>query len=101
MSQAKEAISKSPSGRVRRTPVGLRNRLSVLGKDANFEYRIVNDTNDRIGQFLDAGWELVDASAVRVGDRRVDTASSEGSKAQVSVGNDTKAFVMRIKKEWY
>lgn len=101
MSQGKEAIVKSPSGRVRRTPVGLRNKLTVQGKDANFEYRFVNDKDSRIAEFQDAGWELVDATDVKVGDRRVDTASSEGSKTQIPVGNDTKAFLMRIKKEWY
>lgn len=93
--------SQSPSGRPKRTPIGARNKLTVAGKDPDYEYRIVNDAGDRIGQFMEAGWELVDASAVKVGDRRVDVASSEGSKAQISVGGGTKAFVMRIKKEWY
>lgn len=100
MTQEKN-ISKSPSGRVKRTPLGPRNKLTVVGKDPNYEYRIVNDKGDRIGQFQEAGWELVEASAVKVGDRRVDVASAEGSKAQISVGEGQKAFVMRIKKEWY
>lgn len=100
MAQEK-AISKSPSGRVKRTPIGQRNKLTVLGKDPSYEYRIVNDTGDRIGQFQEAGWELVDAADVKIGDRRVDVASSEGSKAQISVGSGQKAFVMRIQKDWY
>jgi hypothetical protein len=87
--------------RPRRTPIGGRNILTVQGKDANFEYRIVNDSGDRIQQFLDAGYELVDASTVQVGDKRVNAATPVGSKAQVSVGKGEKAFVMRIPKEFY
>lgn len=87
--------------RAKRTPINGRNILTVEGKDPNYVYRIVNDDGDRIQMFKDAGYELVESSSVRVGDRRVDVASSEGSKAQVSVGGGKKAFVMRIPKEWY
>ncbi len=98
----KEAgVAKSPSGRVRRTPVGVRNVLTVGGKDPNYEYRIVNDEGDRVEQFKAAGYDVVSASDVTVGDRRINKASAEGSVAQVSVGGGLKAVVMRIKKEWY
>lgn len=93
--------SRSSSGRVKRTPVSQRQPLFVRGKDPAFEYRFVNDNNDRIGQFLEAGWEIVAAKDVKVGDKRVDIATAEGSNAQVSVGKGDKAFLMRIKKEWY
>jgi len=91
----------SASARPKRTPISGRNILTVKGKEAGFEYRIVNDSGDRIEMFKDAGWELVDSKDVTVGDRRVDRTTSEGSKAQVSVGGGTKAFVMRIPKEYY
>jgi hypothetical protein len=94
-------VAKSPSGRVRRTPVGVRNVLTVRGKDPAYEYRIVNDTGDRVEQFKGAGYDVVMASDVVVGDRRVNKASAEGSVAQVAVGGGDKAVVMRIKKEWY
>lgn len=81
---SKEAISKAPSGRVRRTPVGTRHILTVTGKDPDYHYRIVNDESDRVQQFLDAGYELVNANDVQVGDKRVNSASAEGSAAQVS-----------------
>lgn len=97
----KETIAKSPSGRVKRTPVGSRNILSVSNKDPNFVYRVVNDTGDRIAAFEDAGYVVVEASEVRVGDKRVDKAAPEGSKAQVAVGKGDKAFVMKIPKEFY
>lgn len=96
----KEAISKVPSGRPTRTPVGQRNILTVKGKDPNFHYRIVNDLDDRVAQFLEAGYELVE-DTVEVGDKRVNAASALGSKKNISVGQGTKAHVMRIKKEWY
>lgn len=96
----KEA-TKSLSGRVRRTPVGVRNVLTVGNKDANYEYRIVNDEGDRVEQFKAAGYDVVSASDVTIGDRRINAASAEGTAAQVSVGSGQKAIVMRIKKEWY
>ncbi len=89
------------SGRPSRTPVGVRSKLSVAGKDPNFEYRFVNDIDDRVAQFQDQGWEIVPAADVKVGEKRADQASPEGSLAQVSVGGGTKAFLMRQKKEWY
>ena len=101
MSDKKEAIAKAPSGRVQRTPVGTRNVLTVSGKDPSYEYRIINDSGDRVQEFLDAGYELVEKDSVRVGDKRVNAATAEGSKAHLSVGQGQKAFVVRIKKEWY
>jgi hypothetical protein len=101
MSDNKEAISKAPRGRVTRTPVGTRNILTVAGKDPNYVYRVINDSGDRVQEFMDAGYELVDANSVRVGDKRVNAATAEGSKAQLSVGQGQKAYVVRIKKEWY
>jgi hypothetical protein len=98
----KEAIAKAPAGRVTRTPVGSRNILTVKGKDPNYEYRIVNDVDDRIEQFKEAGYEIVsNSSDVQVGDKRVNSASSEGSVKQMAVGQGTKAYLMKIKKDWF
>jgi hypothetical protein len=101
MADEKETIVKAPKSRVTRIPVGQRNVLTVLGKDPDFEYRIVNDTGDRIAAFEDAGYVIEDAASVRVGDKRVNKPTPEGSKAQVSVGNGDKAFVMKIPKDLY
>jgi len=87
--------------RTQRVPVTERSILSVKGKEPGFHYRIVNDQGDRVQTLLDAGYEIVDASAVQVGDKRISSVSPEGTKAQVSVGGGTKAFVMRQKQEWY
>lgn len=100
---AKEPITKSPSGRVRRTPITVRNRLTVKDKDPNFVYRIVNTTDahgsDRISSFLEHGYELVEQA--QVGDKRVDISAGLGSVSEFSVGQGKKAVVMRIRKDWY
>lgn len=88
--------------RPKRTPINGRNVLTVQGKDPNYVYRIVNDVGGRVDMFKEAGYEMVLDKDVKVGDRRVNSASAEGSNAQVAVDKSgTKAFVMRIPKEWY
>lgn len=86
----------------RRTPInGVRSRLSVRGKEPGYEYRIVNDIDDRIAEFQEYGWEVVSDDKVKVGDKRVANPTSEGTPKQISVGGGTKAYLMRIKKEFY
>lgn len=91
----------SASARPTRTPISGRNVLTVRGKEPGYTYRVVNDQGDRVAEFLDRGYELVEATTVRVGDKRVNATTPEGTKAQVSVGKGEKAYVMRIKQEWY
>lgn len=90
---------KSPSGRTRRSPLTVRNRLSLRDKDPNFVYRIVNDVEDRVELLQEQGYELVPDA--KVGDKRVDNPSSLGSANSISVGRGVKAVVMRQRKEWY
>lgn len=100
MSQ-KESIAKAPVSRVKRAPVGRRNVLKVSGQDPDFVYRIVNDEGGRVDEFLAAGYEFVEKDTVKIGDARVGNPSAEGTHAQAHVGGGKKAFLMRIKKEWY
>ena len=93
------------SARPRRSPIGAKNRLSVRDKEDGYIYRIVNsnlrDDPDRVERFQEQGYELVPREvAGRIGDKRVDNASTPGS-SEFSVGGGTKAVFMRIKKEWY
>jgi len=97
----KEAIAKAPERRTRRTPVEGRNILTVSGKEEGYDYRFVNDTGDRVQAFLDNGWEKVPAKNVRVGDKRLGVPGTEGSDAMASVGQGTKAYVLRIRSDWY
>lgn len=101
MTNLKDVISKAPVSRVTRVPVSQRNILTVKGKDPEYEYRVVNDTEDRIAQFLDGGYELVDDNSTDVGDKRVSQGTAVSSKKIFSVGQGTKGYLMRIKKEWY
>lgn len=88
--------------RTRRTPInGQRSILGVKGKDPDYEYRIVNDINDRISEFQERGYEIVTDQGVVVGDKRVGKATATGSPVEISVGQGTKAFLMRTKKEYY
>lgn len=101
---SKEAIAKAPSGRPSRQPVGFRNRLSVQGKDPDYEYRWVVDydgTGDRISHFEQAGYEKVPAGTHRVGNARVDVGQAIGSIESMKVGNNQTAYLMRQKREWY
>lgn len=101
MNSQKEAIAKAPSGRVRRTGLSRRNVLTADGKEPGYVYRFVNDSEDRVQEFLDRGYEVVPSSKVKVGDKRVDKAGPEGSVSQVSVGGGKKAILMRQKEEFY
>ena len=87
--------------RTRRTPLDTRNVLTVAGKDPNYQYRIVNDTGDRVHEMIERGYEIVTDKSIRVGDRRIDVPTAEGSPVKVSVGSGTSGYVMRIKNEWF
>lgn len=97
----KEAIAKAPSGRVRRTGLGRRNVLTAEGKEPGYTYRFVNDSEDRVQEFLERGYEIVQSNKVKVGDKRVDQATPEGSVSRHSVGGGVKAILMRQKDEYY
>ena len=79
---------------------GTRGILTVKNKDPNFVYRIVNDIDDRVLQLTERGYEIV-TTDTPIGDKRVGTPTKEGSPVQINVGGGKKAYLMRIKKEWY
>ena len=90
------------SARPHRTPVGQRNRLAIKNKEDGYTYRIVNDVDDRVEQLQGRGYELCTNEHVgAIGNKRVDNTSSLGSTAHFSVGQGTKAVVMRIPNDWY
>jgi hypothetical protein len=94
-----EAV-KTPRGRVVREPVGSRHKLTVKGKEPGFEYRFVNDVDGRLQVFEAAGYEFVSAKDVQIGNGRVDSSSTEGSRAYVSSGG-VRSYLMRIRTEYY
>ena len=80
---------------------GARQRLRVAGKEPGYAYRIVNDIDDRISEFQEDGWEIVSDNKVKIGDKRVSNPTAEGTPKQISVGGGVKAYLMRIKEEFY
>jgi hypothetical protein len=92
---------KPKTQRARRTTLADRSPLHVTNKDPQREYRIVNDTGDRISMFIERGWRIEVDPNMKVGERRLGTPSKEGSPQQVSVGGAQKAYVMSIEKEYY
>lgn len=101
MTTQKEAIAKAPERRVRRTPIGQRNVLTLTGKEPGYQYRFINDVGDRVQEFIDNGWEIVQGSKVSIGDKRLGTPGAQGSAAQAAVGQGVKAIAMRIREDWY
>lgn len=91
------------SARPKRIAVGMRPKLSVYGKNPNYEYRIVNDTPGRIAMFQQSGWELCNNEEVDTGNFRADQAAELGSLAYhiVDGGTGLKGYVMKIHKDWY
>jgi hypothetical protein len=85
----------------RRGPINGKAILTVEGKDPNYEYRIVNDVGHRVEMLKERGYETVEDSSVRIGDKRVATPKSVGSIATASVGGGITAVVMRTPKEFY
>ena len=90
------------SARPRRTPLDSRNRLAIKNKEEGFTYRIVNDADDRVELLKEQGYEVCTTEQIgAIGNKRVDNTSSVGSVAHFSVGQGTKAVVMRIPNDWY
>lgn len=89
--------------RPKRVPLAeQRNKLTVTNRDPNFEYRFVNDVDDRVSRFKLAGWEMAPKDEHEVGDPLVDTGqATTTSIVEKAVGGRIKAFLMRIPKEWY
>src|SRR5215469_1282652 len=96
-----DTIVKSPRGRTKRVSQIHRGPLSVRGKENGWHYRIVNDTDDRILEFQEGGYEVVKDTDVSIGDKRVDKSSNLGGAKHFAVGGGQKAVLMRIKQEWY
>lgn len=102
----KQLNTKRLSERPRRSPLAGRSRLAVKDQDPNYVYRIVNCNDDRdperIADMQERGYEIVEQKkAGQVGDKRVDNPSALGSAGQISVGQGTKAIVMRIPRDHY
>jgi len=89
--------------RPQRTPMHeqKRDRLTVVGRDPNYHYRIVNDVDDRIERLKIGGYEIAEEK-VGIGDPGVENNNiSLGSGARMHVGKGVKAILMKIPKDIY
>lgn len=96
---AKETIAKAPSGRPRRTRIGSRNRLQIINKAPDKEYRLIDNEPSRIYQFQQAGWEVQSVKDHLPGAERVDTAFLADNA--VPVGGGKQQVLVAINKDWY
>lgn len=83
-----------------RTPLHERNILTVRNKNPEREYRWVNDVDDRLYRFQEAGWEFVTDKGLEVGDPTVNADKELGSVV-VKRSGSTEMFLMSIPKEWF
>ncbi len=88
------------ANRPERVPVHERNRVTFQDQDPDYVYRFVNDVEDRIQQFLNAGYEVVNSNSA-VGDKVVDDPSKLSTAVTKSVGGGIIAYLMRISRDWY
>ena len=96
-SESKKRDSK-PRNRV---PISIRNVLKWDDQDPAYQYRWVNDNEDRIQRVKGAGWNLVESKDHAGGNRSTGDPSKLASYVEKSVGSGTKAVLMRIDKEDY
>lgn len=93
---------KTTTKRKERKPLHQQGPQSVAGMlEPGFQYRFVNDTGSRIENFKAAGYEFVEDPDLYVGDSRVFDPSQTGSAKVVTSNDGSKAYLMRIKDEWY
>jgi hypothetical protein len=99
-----KTVNKAPSGRPKRQPVGLRNRLTVADKDPNYEYRWINanaDGGDRPAILQESGYEYVPKSDARRANIRVSDAGALGAFETTPGGGGDTLVLMRQKREYY
>jgi len=85
--------------RPKRIPLGTRNVLTAPAR-RGFVRRFVNDVEDRVQRFRDAGYSVVKGH-VQVGDPKAGDDTPMGSVVGKSVGQGTKAVLMEIPEDWY
>lgn len=99
-------ITRQESAHPKRVPVsGNRNVLTVRGLDQDrYVPRFVNDREDRIARFLEAGYQFVNRDKngiVSVGDPTAGNSNSVDNRVTKRVGGGVVAYLMAIPREFY
>ena len=97
----KEAETKpdTPQRQRKRVPLGRRNILKYPDRPG-YRRRVVNDIDDRVLTFQQAGWEPVSQEDLLDQDARIG-ASRMGLTARKPVGGGVHGVLMEIPEEWY
>ena len=88
------------TSRPKRVPLHNRDILTVHNKNPNKVYRWVNDIDDRLYRFKQAGWEFVTDKGICVGEPTVNANTELGSVVVKRTGS-TELFLMAIEREFY
>lgn len=86
--------------RPHRVPIGSRSRLGVPEKKG-YVRRWVVDRGDRIQQFREAGWEIVQDPYLRAGQEPSKSSSLLTSTARKDLGHGDYGYLMEIPEKWY
>jgi hypothetical protein len=90
--------------RKKRVPIsGNRDILTISGKEPGYVYRWVNDVDNRIQKYLDAGYIFVDTAGKTIGESTIENArdTETGSVISKYVGKGITSYLMAQKEEWY
>lgn len=93
-----ETINKAPRGRPTRQRVGVRNRLEIINKQPDREYRLIDSDPARVWQFEQAGWVVEDVAKHLPGAQRVDNTKPVDNS--IPVGGGAKQILVSIEKEF-
>lgn len=90
------------SGRPKRIPVHQRKVQKFrTDKDPHYHYHVVNDIEDRVEVFKEAGYEVVSGCDVDQADPQAGKPGQVGSPVIKSVGGGIQGVLMRIPIELY
>jgi len=100
---------KKENNKPRRVPVsGIRDIMTVYGKDPNFKYYWVKDKNDngsRIQRFIRGGYEFArqedEGGNYVIGEEAVYQSDRNGSIIRLPTGNAEFSYLMRIPLEYH
>jgi len=90
-----------PTARERkRIPLAQRNILKYPDREG-YRRRVVNDIDDRIERYREAGWEVVHGTDQPGGDPRAGEPTQFGTAVGKQVGGGIRGVLMEIPEEWY
>lgn len=102
--RAEREATREESGRSTRVPLGVsRTKLAVPAKEG-YVRRWVNDSEGRLQQAQQGGYQYVEDESLQIGDQDVDNVNRDlGARVSRVVDKSTgrKAYLMEIKEEFY